>query len=127
MYFHVMVGANDIQASKKFYDATFNALGVASKGQFRADPEAYMYGDPSTGLFFITKPQDGQAACHANGGTIMFKAKSKAEIDAWYNAGLAAGGKDDNGAPKPGGLPNTVVGYLRDPSGNKVAVITFTS
>lgn len=126
MYFHVMVGANDIEASKKFYDATFMALGVPGKGQFRAEPQAYMYGDPSTGLFFVTKPQDGQPACHANGGTIMFKAKSPAEADAWYKAGLAAGGKDVNGAPKPGGLPNSTMGYLRDPSGNKIAVIAFS-
>lgn len=127
MYFHVMVGANDIEASKKFYDAALGAIGIPSKGQFRADPQAYMYGDPATGLFFITKPQDGKPACSANGGTIMFKCKSKAEADAFYKNGIAAGGSDVNGAPKAGGLPNSVMGYLRDPSGNKIAVIAFTA
>ncbi len=126
MYFHVMVGSNDLEASKTFYDATFGTLGIESKGQFRDDPAALMYGDPKDGLFLVTKPQDKGAACHANGGTIMFKANSTATAEAWYRAGLAAGGSDVNGAPGAGGLPNTVMAYLRDPTGNKVAVVAFT-
>jgi catechol 2,3-dioxygenase-like lactoylglutathione lyase family enzyme len=125
MYFHVMVGANDLAASIKFYDATFSALGIPAKGQFRDDPAAHMYGDPATGLFLVTKPQDGEPACHANGGTIMFKADSKEMANAWYQAGLASGGSDVNGAPGPGGLPDTIMAYLRDPSGNKVAIVAF--
>jgi catechol 2,3-dioxygenase-like lactoylglutathione lyase family enzyme len=124
MYFHVMVGANDLEASRKFYDATFAALGIPGKGQFRETPAAFMYGDAETGLFFISKPQDGAAACHANGGTIMFKAPSTAALDAWYQAGLAAGGSDACGAPAPG-LPGTIMAYLRDPTGNKIAVVAF--
>lgn len=125
MYFHVMVGANDLEASRKFYDATLGALGIPGKGQFRDRPPAYMYGDPQTGLFLLTKPQDGKPACHANGGTIMFRADSKATADAWYQAGLASGGSDVSGAPGPGSLPDTIMGYLRDPTGNKIAVVAF--
>ncbi len=125
MFFHVMFGANDLEASKTFYDAVLGTLDIPSKGQFRAEPQGYMYGDPQTGLFFITKPQDGKAATHANGGTVMFRAKDKAAADAFYAAGLAAGGGDVNGAPAPGGLPGTIMGYLRDPSGNKIGVIAF--
>jgi catechol 2,3-dioxygenase-like lactoylglutathione lyase family enzyme len=125
MYFHVMLGANDLAASTKFYDATLGVLGVEAKGQFRDAPPAYMYGDPATGLFLLTKPQDGKDACHANGGTVMFKATSKAMVDAWYEAGLANGGSDVSGPPASGALPGSIMGYLRDPTGNKVAVVTF--
>lgn len=124
MYFHVMVGAIDLEASRIFYDATFATLGIPSKGQFRDQPQAYMYGDPATGLFLITKPQDGAAATYANGGTIMFKAKSQAEADAWYQAGLANGGSAED-APGPGGIPGTIMARLRDPTGNKVSVVAF--
>lgn len=124
MFFHVMVGANDLEASKKFYDATFAAIGVPSLGKFRDTPMAYYWGDPATGLYFITKPMDGAAATHANGGTIMFKAKSKAEADAWHQAGIENGGSSE-GAPTPGGIPGTIMGRLRDPCGNKIAVIAF--
>ena len=126
MYFHVMLGANDLEASTKFYDATFATLGIPAQGQFRDDPAAHMYGEAETGLFFVTKPQDGANACHANGGTVMFKASSKAVADAWYQAGIANGGSDVNGAPSEGALPDTIMGYLRDPAGNKIAVVAFT-
>lgn len=125
MYFHVMLGANDLAAATKFYDATLGALGIPAKGQFRDAPPAYMYGDPATGLFLLTKPQDGKDACHANGGTVMFKASSRAMVDAWYQAGLANGGTDVSGPPAPGGLPGSIMAYLRDPTGNKIAVVTF--
>jgi catechol 2,3-dioxygenase-like lactoylglutathione lyase family enzyme len=124
MFFHVMIGANDLEASRRFYDATFAALGVASVGKFREDPEAYMYGDAKTGLFFVTRPMDGNAACHANGGTIMFKAPSKDALEAWHAAGIANGGTDVS-APAAGGLPGSTMAYLRDPTGNKIAAIAF--
>lgn len=124
MYFHVMVGANDLEASKTFYDATFATLGIPSKGALRDKPKAYMYGSPESGLFFITHPMDGKPATFANGGTIMFKAKSQAEAEAWYKAGLDNGGKAED-APAPGPLPGTIMARLRDPTGNKIAVVAF--
>lgn len=126
MYFHVMLGANDLDAATKFYDATLGVLGIPAKGQFRDAPPAFMYGDPATGLFLLSKPQDGKDACHANGGTVMFKADSVEQVEAWYDAGLANGGSDVSGRPAEGGLPNSVMGYLRDPTGNKVAIVAFT-
>ncbi len=125
MYFHVMVGARDLEESRKFYDATLAVLGVPAKGKLRDDPAALMYGDPTTGLFLVTLPMDGEPATHANGGTIMFKAASVEVADSWYRAGLANGGSDVFGPPAPGGLPNTVMSYLRDPTGNKLAVVAF--
>ena len=124
MFFHVMVGATDIEASKVFYDATFAALGISGKGKLRDQPLAYMYGDPETGLFFISKAQDGKPATYANGGTIMFKAKSKEAADAWYQSGLENGGLSEN-APAPGPLPGSIMARMRDPTGNKIAVVAF--
>lgn len=124
MYFHVMVGANDLETSKTFYDATFAALGIAGKGKFREEPAAYMYGEPQSGLFFVTKPVDGAPATHANGGTIMFSAKSAKDVAAWYETGLASGGSAED-APAPAGMPGATVARLRDPAGNKIGVIAF--
>lgn len=124
MFFHVMVGANDLEASKAFYDATFEALGIEGGGEFRSNPRAFMYGALESGLFFVTETQDGRPATHANGGTIMFKAASKEQARAWYEAGLANGGAAED-APAPGGMPGTTMARLRDPTGNKVAAVSF--
>lgn len=125
MYFHVMVGSNDLVASKAFYDAALGALGIPSGGEFREDPQAFMYGTPESGLFFVSGTIDRNPATYANGGTIMFKADSPEAVDAWYAAGMAAGGADVSGAPGPGGVPGTIMGYLRDPTGNKIAAVAF--
>jgi len=125
MYFHVMLGAKDIEASKRFYDAVLATLGIQGAGKLRDAPPAYMYGDPATGLFLITEPQDGKEATHANGGTVMFKAPSKEATAAWYAAGIANGGTDVEGPPAAGPLPDSTMGYLRDPCGNKIAVVAF--
>ena len=120
MYFHVMVGANDLDASRRFYDATLGALGIPSMGAFREN--AWAYGNPQTGLFLLT---DGGEAHHANGGTIMFRAKNREEVDNFYHQGMANGGTECTGAPHPGGLPKSYVAHIRDPIGNKLGVISF--
>ena len=68
MFTHVMVGAHDLAASKKFYDAVLGAIGLPA-GQ--ADPKGRIFYRTKTGVFGITKPIDGQPATHANGGTIV--------------------------------------------------------
>ena len=122
MFTHVMLGANDIDASKAFYDATLGALG-AKPG--RVDPKGrvlYMHGGA---MFLLTKPIDGEPACHANGGTVGFAAASPEEADAWHAAGIANGGTAIEDAPgiRDGGFGKLYLAYLRDPAGNKVCAL----
>src|SRR3546814_10630087 len=81
MFSHVMVGADDVAASKAFYDAILGALG-AKPGM--TDDKGRVFYAHNGGLFMITAPIDGAPACHANGGTIGFAAASPAEADAWH-------------------------------------------
>ena len=88
MFSHIMVGSNDIQRSKKFYDALLGALGakpatVDDKGRL-----IYMH---NNGLLLVTTPIDGKPATAANGGTIGFACSSQAQVDAWHAAGVANG------------------------------------
>jgi catechol 2,3-dioxygenase-like lactoylglutathione lyase family enzyme len=69
MFSHVMVGTDNIAASKKFYDAVLGAIGVPSGN---ADPKGRIFYRTKTGMFAISMPIDGDAATHANGGTIGF-------------------------------------------------------
>ena len=125
MYSHVMLGATDIEASKEFYDATLGVLGAkpglkhVMKGVTR-----YMYFlDRMT--FLISEPLDGNPASHGNGATLGFKAKDTETIDAWHSVGIENGGvtcEDPPGVREGGGI-KAYLGYLRDPSGNKICTM----
>jgi catechol 2,3-dioxygenase-like lactoylglutathione lyase family enzyme len=120
MFNHLFVGTNDIDASRKFYDAVMGVLG------HHAFPLPHGTGYASdAGTFIVAKPANGEAATCMNGITIGFKAASYDQVDAWHAAGLANGGAD-LGAPgfraqSPG---NMYGAYLRDPDGHKICVFT---
>ena len=117
MFSHIMVGSNNIDRSKTFYDAIFGAIGgkpgtVDAKGRIR-----YIH---NGGVFMVSPPIDGAPACHANGGTIGFAMENGDQAKAWHDAGVAAGGSSIEEAPgvRPGGA--MYLAYLRDPDGNKL-------
>lgn len=122
MFSHIMIGANDIHASKKFYDAVMGALGI-SPGN--ADDKGRVFYRTKTGVFGITKPINGEPACAANGGTIGFAADSPEIADAWHAAGLANGGTTCEDPPgiREGGAVKLYIAYLRDPAGNKICAL----
>ncbi|CAA0103206.1 Uncharacterised protein [Zhongshania aliphaticivorans] len=122
MFSHIMVGANDIQESKKFYDAILGALGC-EPGVIDEKGRCFYF--TATGIFAITKPIDGNPASNGNGSTVGFAAKDPAEADAWHAAGLANGGVSCEDAPgiRESGLGKLYLAYLRDPSGNKVCAL----
>jgi catechol 2,3-dioxygenase-like lactoylglutathione lyase family enzyme len=117
MFTHVMVGANDTAASKKFYDAALGALGVPA-GHQAGERVFYSH---NGGAFGVGKPVNGDSATHANGGTIGFGAANKEAVDAFHAAGLANGGTCDGPpGPRPNAPGNAYGAYLRDPDGNKL-------
>jgi catechol 2,3-dioxygenase-like lactoylglutathione lyase family enzyme len=122
MFSHIMVGANDIAASKAFYDAILGALG---HGPGFADPKGRVFWMTPAGIFAITTPIDGNPATHGNGSTIGFAAASPQAVDAWHAAGLANGGTtcEDPPGVREGGGTKLYLAYLRDPSGNKVCAL----
>jgi catechol 2,3-dioxygenase-like lactoylglutathione lyase family enzyme len=122
MFSHVMIGANDIEVSKKFYDALFGALGVAPGV---IDEKGRVFYMTKTGVFGITKPLNGQPATGANGGTIGFAVESPEVGDAWHAAGVANGGTtcEDPPGVRTGGSMKMYLAYLRDPAGNKICAL----
>ncbi|HYE47335.1 MAG TPA: VOC family protein [Caulobacter sp.] len=123
---YVTIGALDSEQSGRFYDALFDALGhdrrMEGGGWIAYGPKGGAEGftDAHTA---ICPPYDGQPARPGNGIMVAYKADSPAAVDAAYAAGMAAGGTDE-GAPghRPPGTPGFYAAYLRDPTGNKIAV-----
>lgn len=122
MFSHVMLGANDLEASKKFYDAVLATLGIGP-GVINNNSR-YFYRTPK-GSFSITKPLDGQPATPANGSTIGFLAETLEQVHAFHATGIANGGTtcEDPPGPREGSFGILNLGYLRDPTGNKVCVL----
>ncbi len=122
MFSHVMLGANDVAASKTFYDATLGTLGVPPGF---VDPKGRAFYRTKTGIFALSKPIDGKPACNANGGTVGFAAADSAAVDAWHAAGLGNGGVTCEEPPgvRENGAMKLYIAYLRDPAGNKICAM----
>ena len=119
MFSHMMVGSNDLERSKTFYDSVFTAIG--SKPGRIDDKGRLSYVHKGT-AFMVTSPIDGQPATHGTGATIGFALDGPDQIHAWHAAGVAAGGKSIEDPPglRQGSFGPLYLAYLRDPDGNKL-------
>jgi catechol 2,3-dioxygenase-like lactoylglutathione lyase family enzyme len=121
MFSHIMIGGDDLDRSKTFYDAVLGALGVPPA---HVDGHRIFYRTPA-GVFSVSKPINGEPATYSNGGTIGFAATSPEQADAWHAAGLAAGGTtcEDPPGVREGAMGKLYLAYLRDPDGNKICAL----
>ncbi|AKH99491.1 lactoylglutathione lyase-like lyase [Hoeflea sp. IMCC20628] len=124
---YVTVGADDIPLAERFYSAFLPSLGY----NLEISPEGLSYSIPSTSDqwpqpadFYVKPPYDGQPASSGNGTMVAFEVKTQAMVRELHAAALAAGGRDEGG---PGFRAeysaHFYVGYLRDPQGNKIALV----
>ncbi len=122
MFSHIMVGANSVEESKRFYDAVLGTLGVDAGVM---DPKGRCFYRTDTGVFAITPPIDGQPATHGNGSTIGFAVADPEQANAWHAAGIANGGTtcEDPPGVRDGGVAKLYLAYLRDPAGNKICAL----
>src|SRR3978361_1908922 len=95
MFSHVMIGTNDLEKAKSFYDALLGTLGVQPG---RVDRHRIFY-RTKPGTVPVSKPIDGKPATPANGGTIGFTAETADAADAFHATGIAPGGTPRRNAP----------------------------
>jgi catechol 2,3-dioxygenase-like lactoylglutathione lyase family enzyme len=123
MFSHVILGVNDLEKAKKFYDALLGALGMGAgvANTTTSGVKRYFYRS-ATGSFGITNPINGEEATHGNGSTIGFSMQTPEQCDAFHAAGVANGGTTCEDPPgwRDGGVGRLYLCYLRDPDGNKI-------
>src|SRR4029078_4648620 len=121
MFSHVMVGSNDIDRSKRFYDALFDAMG-AKLG--REDDKGVNYLHKGA-LFMVRPPKTGERARGGNGSTIGFTIDSPEQVDAWHDAAVAHGGTSIEDPPgiRPGTFGPLYLAYVRDPDGHTLCAL----
>lgn len=113
---HVQLVVADLAASRRFYGAVFEVLGIPIGGE----EESYFWADE----LFISSRDSGAALGELTGRHhLAFQAKDRAMVDAFHREGLAAGGRD-NGPP---GLrkyhPGYYAAFLIDPDGNNIEAV----
>lgn len=130
MLFHTMVGSNDIQRSKRFYDEVLSVLGVreatlniAGSGHTRL-----FYRDGNGTNFIVTEPINDEPATVANGSTVAFSCNSPEQVKQFHDVAVANGGTSVEAPPGPRMSPSMgpiELAYFRDPDGNKLCGIHF--
>jgi catechol 2,3-dioxygenase-like lactoylglutathione lyase family enzyme len=121
MFSHIMIGTNDLEGAKSFYDSLLGTLGV---GPGFVDRHRVFY-RTSNGVLGVTLPINGEPATAPNGGTIGFACSSPDQVEAWHAAGVAAGGTpiEDPPGVREGGMGKMYLAYLRDKDGNKLCAL----
>jgi catechol 2,3-dioxygenase-like lactoylglutathione lyase family enzyme len=126
MFNHVMVGSNDIQRSKRFYDAVLATLG-AGEALTNVAPSGHtrLFYRHAGNTFGISEPIDDAPATAANGATLGFKCSSPEQVKAFHDAGVANGGVsiEDPPGERNGAMGPMHLAYVRDPDGNKLCAI----
>ena len=126
MFSHIMVGSNDNERSKRFYDAVLGVLGAGEplRNQAKTGHTRLFYRHDGQ-TFCISEPIDGKAATFANGSTIGFKCTSPEQVRAFHVAALANGGTSIEDPPglREGKMGAMYLAYVRDPDGNKLCAL----
>jgi catechol 2,3-dioxygenase-like lactoylglutathione lyase family enzyme len=126
LFNHVMVGSNDLDRAKRFYDAVLGVLGagqpvrnVAPSGHVRL-----IYRHAGT-MFGVSQPIDGAPATVGNGTTVAFRCTSPEEVQRFHDVAIAHGGTSIEDAPGPRetSFGRAVLAYVRDPDGNKLCAV----
>lgn len=113
---HIQLIVRDLEASRRFYKALFEVLGLPIAGE----GEDYFWVDE---LFVSTADSEAAAGELTGRHHLAFQARDRAMVEAWHAAGLKAGGRD-NGAPGERKYhPGYYAAFLLDPDGNNVEAV----
>jgi len=113
---HIQLVVRDLPASRRFYSAVFEVLGVPMGGE----GEGYFWADE----LFVSTP-DSEAAQGVLTGRhhLAFQVADRAMVDAFHEAALQAGGQD-NGAPGERNYhPGYYGAFVIDPDGNNIEAV----
>ena len=123
---HTMIGSNDIQRTRAFYDAVLSVLGAGPAMEHVNDTgqkRLFYIHDGST--FGISEPINGEPATVANGATIGFICNSPEQLQEFHDVAIANGGTTSEDPPgvREGSMGTMYLCYFLDPDGHKICGI----
>ncbi len=126
MFSHVMVGTQDIERAKRFYDAVLGVVGAgeAMRNTAATGHERLFYRHDGA-TFCVTQPINGEPATVANGGTIGFKCSTPEQVQRFHDVAVAHGGTSIESPPGPreSKAGTLHLAYVRDPDGHKLCAL----
>jgi len=113
---HLQLVVRDLAASRRFYQAVLDAIGIPIAGE---GPD-FFWADE---LFISTAGSEAAAGQLTGRHHLAFQARDRATVEAFHVAALAAGGTD-NGAPGERAYhPGYYAAFVLDPDGNNIEVV----
>lgn len=123
MFSHILVGTNNIDQAKTFYDEVLGVLGV---GQGIVQPNATghkrVFYPHDGNVFGVSEPISGNAASNADGGTIGFVCSSPEQVKLFHHTAIEHGGTSIEDPPglRDGPMGKIYLCYFRDLDGHKI-------
>jgi catechol 2,3-dioxygenase-like lactoylglutathione lyase family enzyme len=116
---HLTVGVTDLEASRRFYAEALEPLGFSEIGPWSDANREISFGLKDAGDFALSEKYETGGQLH-----IAFAADTREQVDAFHEAALAAGGRD-NGAPglRPEYSANYYGAFVLDPDGHNVEAV----
>lgn len=117
---YTLVGTNDLERAKSYYDALFGSLGI---GRIMEIGQMCSWGtDYAAPMFGVIIPYDGNPATVGNGVMISLPMDSRGKIDALHATALSLGSADEGAPGVRGGEDDSAfyAAYFRDLDGNKL-------
>ncbi|WP_396615121.1 VOC family protein [Lysobacter soli] len=114
---HVQLVVRDLPASRRFYDAVFEVLGVPLGGTL--EDGAFWYDE----LFVSTADSEAAQGELTGRHHLAFQAKDRAAVEAFHKAALAAGGRDNGAAGERPYHPGYYAAFVLDPDGNNIEAV----
>lgn len=113
---HVQLVVRDLAASRRFYEAVFEMLGIPIGGT----ADDYFWADE---LFVSSADSEAAQGKLTGRHHLAFQAKDNAMVDAFHAAGLAAGGTDNGPPGERPYHPGYYAAFLLDPDGNNIEAV----
>ncbi|WFF42224.1 VOC family protein [Salinicola endophyticus] len=125
MFSHIMIGSNDIERAKRFYDEVLGVLGAQAGQRFEYDGLQRLSYRHDGNAFVVTEPINGEPATVGNGDTLGFTCSSQEQAQRFHDTAVAQGATSIEDEP---GVRHTPMGdlflaYVRDPDGHKLCAV----
>ncbi|WP_243369255.1 VOC family protein [Microvirga solisilvae] len=113
---HIQLVVRDLSASRRFYEAVFQVLGIPLGGS----ADDYFWADE---LFISTADSDAAEGKLTGRHHLAFQARDRAMVDAFYRAALDNGGTDNGGPGERSYHPGYYAAFVLDPDGNNIEAV----